>query len=31
VNGAGPSSGELVPARILEDWHSTLAETKFNP
>jgi hypothetical protein len=24
-------SGELVPARILDDWCSTLAETEFKP
>jgi hypothetical protein len=29
VNGTGPSSDELVPARILDDWCSSLAETEF--
>jgi hypothetical protein len=29
VNGGEPSSGELVPADLLDDWHSTLAETEF--
>jgi hypothetical protein len=31
TNDAGPSSDELVPAGLLDDWCSTLAETKFKP
>jgi hypothetical protein len=30
-SGGESSSGELVPARILDDWCSTLAETEFKP